>query len=93
MFLDRILCGRKKGVATLLGTSYSQELDGGNPLADRSCLYNTARRALYAQTLLDIGTDAASHMIKLAEVCYHRPKEEIGGKEYPEQVSVLNTKN
>jgi hypothetical protein len=29
-------------------------------------------------------------MVKLAEVCYHRPKEEIGGKEYPEQVKPIN---
>ncbi len=72
----------------MLGTSYCQELDGGNPLLDRSCLFNTARRALYAQCLLDIGNDPSSSMVKLAEVCYHRPKEEIGGKEYPEQVKL-----
>ena len=38
----------------LLGGSWCKELDGGNPLQDRSCLINTARRALYSQSLLDI---------------------------------------
>lgn len=38
----------------LLGGSWCKELDGGNPLQDRSCLIHTARRALYSQSLLDI---------------------------------------
>jgi hypothetical protein len=89
-----MLCGRRKGSILLLGTSWSCDLDGGNPLEDRSCLMNTARRALFAQSLLDIANgDVAANMMKLGEILYHRPKEEIKGKIYPEQVSDENQTN
>jgi hypothetical protein len=83
-----MLCGRRKGSILLLGSSWSSDLDGGNPLEDRRCLMNTARRALLAQSLLDIakGDDVSSNMMKLGEINYHRPKEEIKGRIYPEQV-------
>ena len=45
----------------LLGGSWSEELDGGNPLVDRSCLLHTARRALFAQSLLDIFGEEGSY--------------------------------
>ena len=51
-----------------------------------SCLINTARRAVYAQTLLDICSN--SSIFKLGEVQYHRPKEVIKNKVYPEQHEV-----
>jgi hypothetical protein len=81
----------------LLGSSWCRELDGGDPMEDRSCLLNTARRAVYAQSLLDIFNpssnqqgqgqfDVTSNLTKLCEVNYHRPREEINGKLYPEQV-------
>jgi hypothetical protein len=82
-----MLCGRKKGSLVLLGTAWNRDLDGGDPLVDRSCLFHTARRALYAQSLLDIARgDVNKQLIKLCEVNYHRPREEIKGKIYPEQV-------
>lgn len=54
---------------------------------DRSCLANTARRAVFAQSLLDpFAAGFSSHaLIKLGEVHYHRPQEEIKGKVFPEQ--------
>ncbi len=83
----------------LLGSSWCEELDGGNPLEDRSCLLNTARRAVYSQSLLDIFNppppredgqehveyDVTSNLTKLCEVSYHRPREELHGRLYPEQ--------
>ena len=81
-----MLCGRRKGSILLLGTCWNQDLDGGDPLIDRSCLFNTARRALLAQSLLDIARGEPFHnLVKLCEISYHRPKEEIKGKVYPEQ--------
>ncbi len=72
-------------------------------MEDRSCLLNTARRAVYAQSLLDIFNplggdedqgrgqfDVTSNLTKLCEVNYHRPREEINGKLYPEQVIHLS---
>jgi len=97
----RILCGRRKGSVMLLGGAWCKDLDGGNPLVDRSCLLNTARRAVYSQSLLDIfagtnlfdcggglanGHSIESNLIKLCEISYHRPKEDTKGKTYPEQV-------
>lgn len=95
------MCGRRKGQLMLLGSSWCEELDGGNPLEDRSCLLNTARRAVYAQSLLDIFNpppprssdgqgeqgeyDVTSNLTKLCEVSYHRPREELNGRLYPEQ--------
>jgi len=97
----RILCGRRKGSVMLLGGAWCKELDGGNPLVDRSCLLNTARRAVYSQSLLDIfvGTNLFdcgstfdqsidSNLIKLCEISYHRPKEDTKGKTYPEQEEI-----
>jgi hypothetical protein len=56
-----LLCRSKKGEidasdrsVTLLGGAWSQDLDGGDPLLDRSCLFNTARRTVLAQSMLDI---------------------------------------
>lgn len=85
-----MLCGRRKGSVVLLGSSWCRDLDGGDPLVDRSCLLNTARRALYAQSLLDIAKgDPSSNIVKLCEVNYHRPREEIKGRIYPEQVRII----
>lgn len=85
----RMLCGRRKGSLLLLGSSWSRDLDGGDPLTDRSCLLNTARRAVYAQSLIDIARgDAQNNLLKLCEITYHRPKEEIKQKVYPEQLEV-----
>ena len=78
----------------LLGCPWSAELDGGgNPLLDRSCLVRTAQRALFGQSLLKIplstpttGDEMCPGLVKLCEVMYHRPQEEIKGKIYPEQV-------
>lgn len=83
----RVLCGRRKKAATLLGGAWCEELDGGNPMEDRGCLLNTARRALMAQSLLDIagGAGCRSTITKLGEINYHRPQEEFNGKMYPEQ--------
>lgn len=87
-----MLCGRKKGSAVLLGTSWCKDLDGGNPLLDKSCLLNTARRAIYAQALIDIAKgDPGQNLVKLCEINYHRPREEIKNKIYPEQVILLNS--
>lgn len=98
----RILCGRRKNSVMLLGGAWCQELDGGDPVEDRSCLINTARRVLYSQSLLDIllGTpyfgmgeyeksavDVEQNLIRLCEISYHRPQEDTKGKTYPEQVS------
>lgn len=87
----------------LLGGSWCKELDGGNPLQDRSCLIHTARRALYSQSLLDIfiGTSLfeflpsefgeadndIQNLVRLCEISYHRPREDTNGKTYPEQVN------
>lgn len=85
----RMLCGKRKGGLLLLGAAWSRELDGGDPVSDRSCLLNTARRAIYAQSLIDIARgDAASNLLRLGEVTYYRPKEEIKQKVYPEQLEV-----
>ena len=83
----RVLCGRRKKAATLLGGSWCAELDGGNPMEDRGCLLNTARRALLAQTLLDLagGAGCRCNIVKLGEVSYHRPQEEYNGQSFPEQ--------
>lgn len=84
-----MLCGRRKGSVVLLGSSWCRDLDGGDPLVDRSCLLNTARRALFAQSLLDIAKgDPSSNIVKLCEINYHRPREEIKGRIYPEQVRI-----
>jgi hypothetical protein len=92
-YKNRVLCGRRKGNLLLLGTSWSEELDGGDPRVDRSCLLNTARRALLAQSLLDIAKGTPDmNLVKMCEICYHRPKEEIKGRIYPEQVR-QNKKN
>lgn len=66
----------------LLGGSWSSELDGGDPLIDRSCLINTARRSIKSQSLLDIAI--AGSITSLGEIRYHRPEETIRGKSYPE---------
>lgn len=81
----RILCGRRKNSIMLLGGSWCKELDGGDPLTDRSCLLNTARRTLLAQCLLDITDESNCAITKLCEISYHRPKEEFKGKAYPDQ--------
>ena len=83
----RVLCGRRKKAATLLGGSWCAELDGGNPMEDRGCLLNTARRALLAQSLLDLagGAGCRCNIVKLGEVSYHRPQEEYNGRSFPEQ--------
>ena len=83
----RVLCGRRKKAVTLLGGAWCEELDGGNPMEDRGCLLNTARRALLAQSLLDIagGAGCRSSLTKLGEINYHRPQEEYNGKTFPEQ--------
>ena len=83
----RVLCGRRKKAVTLLGGSWCEELDGGNPMEDRGCLLNTARRTLLAQSLLDIagGAGCRSSLTKLGEINYHRPQEEYNGKTFPEQ--------
>jgi hypothetical protein len=57
----------------LLGTSWCKELDGGDPNIDRSCLLNTARRAVLSQSLIDIFTDC-NDTVKLCEIVYSRPK-------------------
>ncbi len=91
--MSRMLCGRRKGSILLLGTCWNAELDGGDPLTDRTCLLNTARRALLAQSLLDIARgDPTSNLVKLCEVSYHRPREEIKGRIYPEQVCSTSLK-
>lgn len=82
----RVLIGRRKASAMLLGGAWSQELDGGDPLTDRSCLLNTARRAVLAQSFVDIAL--CSTPLKLAEILYQRPQEEVKGKVYPEQDEV-----
>lgn len=79
----RVLIGRRKSSAMLLGGAWSQELDGGDPLSDRSCLLNTARRVVLAQSLVDIAL--FSKPLKLTEILYQRPREEVKGKVYPEQ--------
>ena len=83
----RVLCGRRKKAVTLLGGAWCEELDGGNPMEDRGCLLNTARRTLMAQSLLDIagGAGCRSTLTKLGEINYHRPQEEYNGKTFPEQ--------
>lgn len=82
----RTLIGRRKANFMLLGGSWNEELDGGNPLYDRRCLYNTARRMVLAQAMLDISH--STRYLKLCEIFYQRPKEEIRGKTYPEQDEV-----
>ena len=79
----RVLCGRRKGSVMLLGGSWCKELDGGDPYIDRSCLLSTARRTVLSQSLLDIFECCS--IVKLGEINYHRPKEEIKGKTFPEQ--------
>ena len=56
-------------------------------MEDRGCLLNTARRALLAQSLVDIagGAGCRSSLTKLGEINYHRPQEEYNGKTFPEQ--------
>ena len=54
-----VLCGRRKGNIILLGGAWNQDVDGGNPLEDRKCLYNTARRLVLAQSLLDISVSCS----------------------------------
>lgn len=78
----RFLCGRRKGSVALLGGTWSQELDGGNPLVDRSCLINTAIRSVRASAFCDLGRCAAFY--RLFDVSYHRPEETYDGKLYPE---------
>lgn len=82
----RVLCARRKGKIMLLGGSWSAQLDGGDPMADRSVLYQTARRTVLAQSMFDIAS--CGNVTKLCEFHYNRPKEEIKGKEYPEQEEV-----
>lgn len=52
----RLVYGRRKGAVQLLGGAWSRELDGGDPLLDRNCLFNTARRTVLAHSFLDIAT-------------------------------------
>lgn len=98
----RVLLGRRKSMQTLLGAVYHSQLDGGNPLLDRNCLEETAKRALFAQCGIPHlpHTDASSAssnkaipsaFCRLGELHYHRPREEIASKIYPEQeeISVL----
>jgi hypothetical protein len=98
--LCRFLCGRRKGAVTLLGCPWSAELDADpqdlqdphNPLNAPESLVSTARRALLAHTLLDTHGVCAesfnpSSLVKLCDIRYHRPKETIKGKLYPEQVA------
>ena len=70
----------------LLGGSWSSELDGGDPMRDRSCLLNTARRCVLAQSMVDI--NMYCRYMKMCEIIYQRPREEIKGKLYPEQDEV-----
>ena len=79
----RLLIGRRKGNTCLLGGAWSQELDGGDPRSDDSCLVNTARRCVRALSFCDL--DRCGVLTKLMEVTYRRPEESIGGKSYPEQ--------
>jgi len=83
----RVLCGRRKKAVMLLGGSWCADLDGGDPLVNRDCLINTARRAVFSQSLLDIfgGSGCSSNLTKLGEINYQRPQEEMYGKVYPEQ--------
>jgi hypothetical protein len=71
--------------------------DHCTPVTNRSCLARTAQRALLAQALLRIPVqcelDAAGQLrygceglVRLCEIHYHRPQEEIKGRSYPEQV-------
>ena len=83
--IDRVLVGRRKGSIALLGGSWSNELDGGNPFENRSCLLNTARRTVLSQSLLDILDTNICTITKLFELTYHRPQEEFNNKIYPEQ--------
>jgi hypothetical protein len=80
----RLLCGRRKGNIQLLGGAWNQELDGGDPLVDRSCLLQTLRRTVLAQSMFDVST--AGKIIKVCELLYHRPEEELNGKTFPEMV-------
>lgn len=82
----RVLIGKRKQNAMLLGGSWCSELDGGDPLQDRSCLVTTARRCVMAQSMVDIGIFC--RFVKICEIFYQRPKEEIKGKLYPEQEEV-----
>lgn len=82
----RLLLGKRKGSETLLGGAWSQELDGGDPLADRSCLLATARRSVRAASLCDVGRYAS--FSKLFEVYYHRPTETYEGKTFKEQEEI-----
>jgi hypothetical protein len=78
----RLLCGRRKGAVHILGGAWSQELDGGDPINDRSCLLNTVVRTLKALTFCDLSRCA--HFSKLFDITYHRPEETYEGKFYPE---------
>jgi hypothetical protein len=51
-------------------------------------LESTARRTVLAQSLLDISDTKHCKLVKLCEITYHRPKEELRGKSYPEQDEV-----
>ena len=79
----RLLVGRRKGNICLLGGAWSQELDGGDPRVDSSCLLSTARRCVRALSYCDL--DRCAVLTKLMEVTYHRPEESISGRAYPEQ--------
>jgi hypothetical protein len=69
-----------------------------NPQVNPSCLVRTAQRALLAQALLKLPVQSnidyqtgqvqysCEGLVKLCDVHYHRPVEEIRGKTYPEQV-------
>lgn len=85
----KVLVGRRKAGLSLLGGPWSEELDGGNPLLDSTCLLRTVRRTVLAQSLVDVDSSRSPvSLVNIGEVHFSRPAEIHKGKAYPAQEDV-----
>jgi len=81
--LKFIVAKKSRSELLALGGAWSQELDGGNPEKNDSCLIKTAIRCV--KEFADIDLTKVTKWNKFMTLVYHRPAEEIKGKMYDEQ--------
>jgi hypothetical protein len=65
-----------------VGGSWSQKVDGGDPLTDEGALLKTALRC--AKEFVGVDLNKCTKWIKFLEIWYHRPAEVIDDRHYPE---------